>query len=200
MPLRLLYLIFVRLCGWLVLPSRSTASKDAEPLLMRHEVAVRAAPPWGPQSSPAGTWVAEGGRCHAWDEFWGECEQPSGRRRVPGGVRVSGAHRASVGVDSNSPSKAGWGAAQPGVVSGADMGSGGRMRVDGPPCRWGGQCRRSACFLRPNARRPWLGTCGVIPDGFAVTLISIPIAIHRLTSHLGVLGEPAEFAVLPGAP
>jgi signal transduction histidine kinase len=27
---------------------------------------------------------------------------------------------------------------QPGVVSGADMGSGGRMRVYGPPCRWGG--------------------------------------------------------------
>jgi hypothetical protein len=38
--LRLLYLIFVRLCSWLVLFGRSSASKDAELLVLRHEVAV----------------------------------------------------------------------------------------------------------------------------------------------------------------
>src|SRR5258707_4694437 len=40
MSLRMLYLIFARLCGWLVLLGRSTASKDAELLVLRHEVAV----------------------------------------------------------------------------------------------------------------------------------------------------------------
>jgi hypothetical protein len=37
---RLPCLIFVRLCGWLVLPGRSTASKDIELLVPRHQVAV----------------------------------------------------------------------------------------------------------------------------------------------------------------
>ena len=40
MPLRLLCLIFVRLCGWLVLLGRSAASKDAKLLVLRHKVAV----------------------------------------------------------------------------------------------------------------------------------------------------------------
>ena len=37
---RLLYLILVRLCGLLVLLGRSSASKNAELLVLRHEVAV----------------------------------------------------------------------------------------------------------------------------------------------------------------
>jgi len=40
MSLRLLYLIFVRLCSWLILLSRSSAYKNAELLVLRHEVAV----------------------------------------------------------------------------------------------------------------------------------------------------------------
>ncbi len=40
MSLRLLYLILIRACGWLVLLGRSSASKNAELLVLRHEVAV----------------------------------------------------------------------------------------------------------------------------------------------------------------
>jgi putative transposase len=44
---RLLYLIFIRVCGWMVFLSRSSASKDADLLVLRHEVAVlRRVNPW----------------------------------------------------------------------------------------------------------------------------------------------------------
>jgi hypothetical protein len=38
--LRLLYLIFVRLLGWVVLFGRSERSKDIEILVLRHQLAV----------------------------------------------------------------------------------------------------------------------------------------------------------------
>ena len=40
MTLRMLYLIFGQLVGWLQLLGRSSASKDVELLVLRHEVAV----------------------------------------------------------------------------------------------------------------------------------------------------------------
>jgi hypothetical protein len=38
MTLRLLYLVFIRICGRLALFACPGAAKDAEPLILRHEV------------------------------------------------------------------------------------------------------------------------------------------------------------------
>jgi hypothetical protein len=40
MALRLVYLIFSQLVQWIVLSARESAAKDAELLVLRHEIAV----------------------------------------------------------------------------------------------------------------------------------------------------------------
>ena len=72
MTLRLLYLIFIRVFGWLALLGRSQASKDAEIMVLRHEVAVlqrpvtRPTPDWADRVvlSALARLVPRALRCH----------------------------------------------------------------------------------------------------------------------------------------
>ena len=57
MSLRLLYLIFLQLVNLLLLLGRSSASKDVELLVLRHEVAVLR------RANPSPAWTRQIGRC-----------------------------------------------------------------------------------------------------------------------------------------
>jgi hypothetical protein len=75
---RLLYLIFIRVCGWRVLPGRSSASKNADLLVVWHEAAVLRRALRGP------SWTGPAARPRRADPV------PLGNTIQPGQLRVLG--------------------------------------------------------------------------------------------------------------
>ena len=75
---RLRYLIFVRLCGWLALLSRSDNVKNIEILVLRHQIAVRNARSDRPGLSWAGrgSWPPSPGGCPPRTATRSSCDRP----------------------------------------------------------------------------------------------------------------------------
>jgi len=78
MTLRLLYLIVIRVSGWLALLGRGQASKDAEILMLRHEVAALRRQVTRGRTGPTGR------TCPRWPGYCQQRCEPGGSSR-PGG-------------------------------------------------------------------------------------------------------------------
>jgi len=130
--LRLLYLIIIRVFGWLVLLGGSQASKDAEIMVLRHEVAVLR----GRSPGKAGL----------------------GRPRHPGGAGLAAsADHTQVDVPEPAGSSANQpGDPRPGAAAGAGKPRVGYRRVHGELCRLGHRISEATVrrILRARRRSP----------------------------------------------
>jgi hypothetical protein len=85
MALRLLYVIVIRVFGWLVLLGRGQASKDAEIMVLRHEVTVlRRQSPGPSRTGPTG---------QSWRHSPGYCQPCCAHRIVTPGTLLAWHHR-----------------------------------------------------------------------------------------------------------